>query len=54
MVLEFTGGDLNLIVQLEAFNNAKGEWNNEMAKKQQEIDAFMNAVLHCYFDGKIS
>ena len=54
MVLEFTGGDLNLIVQLEDFNNAKGEWNNEIAEKQQEIDEYMNAVLNCYLEGKIS
>ena len=51
MILEFTGGDMNLIPQLEAFNGNKGNWNNELAEKQQEIDDYVSSILNCYLSG---
>ena len=51
MILEFTGGDLNLLPQMADFNKAKENWNNEMAEKHKEVDEFMNAALSCYLEG---
>ena len=51
MILEFTGGDMNLIPQLEAFNGNKSNWNNELAEKQQEIDDYVSSILNCYLSG---
>ena len=51
MLLTFTGGDMNIIPQLEAFNGNKGNWNNELAEKQQEIDDYFSAILNCYLSG---
>lgn len=49
MVLEFTGGDMSLISKLEAFNDSKGNWDNHLAKKQQEVESYLKAALNCYF-----
>lgn len=49
MVLEFTGGDMSLLPQLEAFNDCKSEWGNSLAEKQLEVDAFVAAALQSYF-----
>ena len=51
MILAFTGGDMNIIPQLEAFNGNKGNWNNELAEKQQEIDDYVSSILNCYLSG---
>lgn len=51
MILAFTGGDMDIIPQLEAFNANKGNWNNELAEKQQEIDAYIGSILNCYLSG---
>lgn len=50
MVLEFTGGDLSLIPQLEAFSKSKDQWNHELAIKQKEVDEFLEEALVAYFD----
>lgn len=49
MIMDFTGGDMTLIPKLESFNRDKTGWNQELAQKQHEIDAFMNKMLNCYF-----
>ena len=51
MILAFTGGDMNIIPQLEAFNGNKGNWNHELAEKQQEIDDYVSSILNCYLSG---
>lgn len=49
MVLEFTGGDMSLLPKLNNFNNAKENWkDNELAKKQAEIDDYLDKILHFY------
>lgn len=50
MILEFTGGDMSLIAQLEAFNKDKKNWDHELSKKQQEIDIYLGEILKYYFD----
>lgn len=49
MILEFTGGDLSLLPQLEKFNNNKDNWHNELALKQKEIDEYLEKTLNYYF-----
>lgn len=49
MILEFTGGDMALLPELEKFNNTKKNWNNELAMMQREVDDYMEAILSCYF-----
>lgn len=49
MILEFTGGDMSLIAQLEAFNKDKKNWDHELSKKQQEIDIYLGEILKYYF-----
>lgn len=48
MILEFTGGDMSLIPKLEAFNNSKENWNNDLSKKQQEVDDYLGKALNYY------
>lgn len=48
MIQEFTGGDANLLSQLNAFNEDKGSWPEDMRMRQQAIDDFMGAALDCY------
>lgn len=48
MILEFTGGNLELVEQLEAFNQTKEQWDQEVAKKQREIDESLNTALEYY------
>lgn len=48
MVMEFTGGDMSLLPELEKFNNTKESWDNDLAEKQKEIDAFIGESLACY------
>lgn len=49
MVLEFTGGDMSLLPELEAFNEKKENWDNDLADKQKEVDDFLTAALNSYF-----
>lgn len=49
MILEFTGGDMSLIPQIEAFNNNKENWDHELSRKQQEIDFYLEEILKYYF-----
>ena len=50
MVMEFTGGDMKLLPQLESFNDSKGNWHNDIANKQKEIDDFLNQALSSYLE----
>lgn len=54
MILEFTGGDMSLLSELDAFNNEKDNWNNEFSEKQKEIDDFLEAALNSYSKTNIS
>ncbi|MBC3888799.1 MerR family transcriptional regulator [Acetobacterium paludosum] len=51
MVMDFTGGDMSLLPELQKFNlNSKEGWNAEIAKKQEWIDDFLGAILAAYFN----
>lgn len=50
MIMEFVDGDLTLITKLEAFNQDKSGWDQEMAQKQKMIDDFMEQCLQRYFE----
>ncbi len=50
MINDFTGGDMSLIPELMKFNENKGDWNNEMASKQEFIDEFIEQALLAYFE----
>lgn len=49
MILEFTGGNLELLPELQKFNDKKNDWNNDLAVKQKEIDNYLTAALEYYF-----
>lgn len=49
MINDFTGGDMSLLPELMKFNENKGDWNNEMASKQEFIDEFIEQALQAYF-----
>lgn len=49
MVVEFTGGDMSLLPELEKFNEDKQGWDGETARKQAEADDFLKQVLAAYF-----
>lgn len=50
MIMDFTGGDMSLIPQLEKFNENKDNWDNDFADKQKELDEFLETILSCYFE----
>ena len=49
MILEFTGGNLELLPELQKFNDKKDDWNNDLAVKQKEVDNYLTAALEYYF-----
>ena len=49
MILEFTGGNLELLPELQKFNDKKNDWNNDLAVKQKEVDNYLTAALEYYF-----
>jgi len=49
MVMEFTGGDMSLLPELEKFNENKNNWGNEWKEKQAEADEFIGRALRIYF-----
>lgn len=49
MIMDFTGGDLNLLPKLVQFNENKVGWKKEIAEKQEEIDEYIGAALDHYF-----
>lgn len=49
MVMEFTGGDMNMIPKLEAFNESKESWDNQLAEKYKEVDTYLEDALKSYF-----
>lgn len=48
MIMDFTGGDMSLIPELEKFNANRGEWGNDFADKQKEVESFMEEALKHY------
>ncbi|NLZ83944.1 MAG: MerR family transcriptional regulator, partial [Clostridiales bacterium] len=48
MIIEFTGGDMSLLPQLEQFNRNKDDWNSDLADTQKEVDSFLGSALTCY------
>lgn len=49
MVMDFTGGDMSLLPELMKFNNNRALWDEQMLKKQQQADAFIEKALGAYF-----
>lgn len=49
MVLDFTKGDLSLLVKLEEFNNNKKYWDPALAQRQKKVDAYLQEILTAYF-----
>lgn len=49
MVMEFTGGDMSMLPELEKFNNSKNAWNSDWKEKQAIADEFIGKALHIYF-----
>lgn len=52
MVMEFTGGDMSLLPQLQKFNESKVVWDNEYRKKQAEVDEYLGIALGVYFQNQ--
>lgn len=48
MVMEFTKGDMTMLVNLEKFNQNKDGWDPVMAQKQQQIDGYIEKALEAY------
>lgn len=49
MVMDFTGGDMGLLPELMKFNENRELWDEQMLKKQQQADAFIEKALAVYF-----
>ncbi|MBC3796965.1 MerR family transcriptional regulator [Acetobacterium tundrae] len=50
IVLDFTGGDMSFLPELQKFNlNSKEGWNEEIAKKQDTVNDFLGGILRAYF-----
>jgi len=48
MIIDFTGGDLSLLSELEKFNKNKENWNSDWIEKQAKADEFINKALQTY------
>lgn len=49
MVMDFTGGDMNLLPELMKFNNNKHNWGKELQERQSKSDEFIGKALEVYF-----
>lgn len=49
LVIDFTGGNMNMLPKLIEFDKTKQEWSEEMRKKQQIADEFIRKALEIYF-----
>lgn len=50
MVNDFTGGDYSLISKLQEFNQHREGWDEELAKKQEYINSYLETMLEAYAD----
>jgi hypothetical protein len=48
MIMEFTGGDMSMIPELEKFNENKKDWSNEWKEKQAIANEFIGKALRVY------
>ncbi len=49
MIMDFTGGDPNLLRQLIKLNESKQNWDEKVAEKQRQADEFLGMSLTAYF-----
>ena len=49
MIVDFTGGDFNLLPKLMKFNESKQDWDERVAEKQRQVDGFLGQALTAYF-----
>ncbi len=49
MIMDFTGGDFNLLPELIKFNESKQDWDENVAQKQRQADEFLGQALTAYF-----
>ncbi len=52
MVMEFTGGDMSMLPELEKFNQDKKDWDNQWSEKQAIADEFIGKALHVYLQNQ--
>lgn len=52
MVMEFTGGDMSMLPELEKFNANKKDWDIEFREKQAIADEFISKALKVYFQNQ--
>lgn len=52
MVMDFTGGDMSLLPELQKFNESKEAWNTEYRQKQAAVDEYIGVALGVYFQKK--
>ncbi len=50
MIMEFTGGDFNMLPKLMKFNENKQGWDEKIADKQRQADDYIEQALGCYFE----
>ncbi len=48
MIMDFTGGDMNLLPELIKFNDSKQGWDEQLAEKQKHADEFLGRALGAY------
>lgn len=49
MILEFTGGDMSLLPELEKFEQSSDKWNDEIRNNWLEAESFLSEGLQVYF-----
>lgn len=52
MVMEFTGGDMQMLPELMKFNDSKDGWGNDWKEKQLIADDFIGKALMIYFQNQ--
>lgn len=52
IVMDFTGGDMNMIPDLIKFNESKQGWSKELQEKQSIVDEFMEKALEIYLQNQ--
>ncbi|MCM0650180.1 MerR family transcriptional regulator [Clostridium swellfunianum] len=52
MIMEFTGGDMSMIPELNRFNENKKDWNKQYGETQAVADEFIGKALNVYFQNQ--
>ncbi len=50
LIMEFTGGDMSLLPELERFGENRDNWDNDFKEKHEQIELYIGKALEIYLE----